>query len=231
MTNEEIRRELDTLVDKKYQEFHSGLCPGVDNILGVRVPTLRNFAKEIAKQENVEAYLETAANNSYEEIMLQGMVLGQTKQLTLESFFYYLKQFIPKINNWAICDITASGLKITKKYPQEMWQFLLPYLSSKQEFEVRFAIVMFLDFYIIPAYIEPVLVILNKIKHEGYYVKMAVAWAISIAYIHFPEQTMVLLQDNQLDDFTFNKALQKIIESYRVSDEEKQQMRKMKRKM
>ncbi|MFR2534383.1 MAG: DNA alkylation repair protein [Clostridia bacterium] len=231
MTNEEIRRELDTLVDKKYQEFHSGLCPGVDNILGVRVPTLRNFAKEIAKQENVEAYLETAANNSYEEIMLQGMVLGQTKQLTLESFFYYLKQFIPKINNWAICDITASGLKITKKYPQEMWQFLLPYLSSKQEFEVRFAIVMFLDFYIIPAYIEPVLVILNKIKHEGYYVKMAVAWAISIAYIRFPEQTMVLLQDNQLDDFTFNKALQKIIESYRVSDEEKQQMRKMKRKM
>ncbi len=74
-----------------------------------------------------------------------------------------------------------------------MWQFLLPYLSSKQEFEVRFAIVMFLDFYIIPAYIEPVLVILNKIKHEGYYVKMAVAWAISIAYIRFPEQTMVLL--------------------------------------
>lgn len=231
MTNEEIRRELDTLVDKKYQEFHSGLCPGVDNILGVRVPTLRNFAKEIAKQENVEVYLETATDNSYEEIMLQGMVLGQTKQLTLESFFYYLKQFIPKINNWAICDITASGLKITKKYPQEMWQFLLPYLSSKQEFEVRFAIVMFLDFYIIPAYIEPVLVILNKIKHEGYYVKMAVAWAISIAYIRFPEQTMVLLQDNQLDDFTFNKALQKIIESYRVSDEEKQQMRKMKRKM
>lgn len=229
MTNEEIKSRLLELADKKYQEFHSGLCPGTNNIIGVRVPVLRNFAKEIAKEENVKEYLQMNQAEYYEEVLLQGMLIGITKHLKIEEVFYYLKQFIPKIDNWAVCDITAAGLKITKKYPIEMWNFLMPYLSSKEEFELRFAIVMLLDFYITEEYIDQVLVILNQVKHTGYYVKMAVAWAISIAFIRFPEKTMNLLEKNQLDDFTFNKALQKIIESYRVSEDVKNQMRKMKR--
>lgn len=229
MTNEEIKSRLLELADKKYQEFHSGLCPGTNNIIGVRVPVLRNFAKEIAKEENVKEYLQMNQAEYYEEVLLQGMLIGVTKQLKIKEVFYYLEQFIPKIDNWAVCDITAAGLKITKKYPIEMWNFLMPYLSSKEEFELRFAIVMLLDFYITEEYIDQVLAILNQVKHTGYYVKMAVAWAISIAFIRFPEKTMNLLEKNQLDDFTFNKALQKIIESYRVSENVKNQMRKMKR--
>ena len=89
---------------------------------------------------------------------------------------------------------------------------------------------MLLDFYITPNYIERVLEIVNQVKHEGYYVKMAIAWAISICYIKFPKETMRLLQNNNLDIFTYNKALQKIIESYRVSEEKKEIIRAMKRK-
>lgn len=110
-----------------------------------------------------------------------------------------------------------------------MWEFLQEYLKSKKEFELRFAIVTMLNYYITEEYIESVLKILNNVKHEGYYVKMAVAWAISIAFIKFPEKTMKLLENNNLDDFTYNKSLQKIIESYQVDENTKQKIRTMKR--
>lgn len=227
MNNEEIRERIFELADGKYKEFHSSLCPNTNNIVGVRVPILRNLAKEIAKGD-FKTYLENAKDEYYEEVMLQGMVIGLAK-MNFEETCKYIIDFIPKIDNWAVCDITVSGLKITKKYKKEMWEFLKPYLKSKKEFELRFAIVMLLDFYITEEYIDKVLEILNNIKHEGYYVKMAVAWAISIAFIKFPEKTIELLKQNNLDDFTYNKALQKIIESYRVDEKTKQEIRRMKR--
>lgn len=227
MTNSEIRKKIEELADEKYKEFHGGLCPEVSGIIGVRVPLLRNIAKEISK-DDWKTYLDNAVDNSYEEIMLQGMVIGLSK-MNLEEFKYYLKRFIPKINNWAVCDTTIAGLKLTKKYPKEMLEFVQKYLKSDKEFELRFAIVMLLDFYITEEYIDDVLKILNNIKHTGYYVKMAVAWAISICFIKYPEKTMELLKNNNLDNFTYNKALQKIIESYRVDKRTKNKIRNMKR--
>lgn len=229
MTNKEIRDELEKLSDKKYKEFHTGLCPNSNEILGVRVPVLRNFAKQIVKEENIEKYLNDALDNSYEEILLQGMVLGLWKNITIEKFCEYLEKFIPKINSWAVCDISISGFKITKKNMKYMWQFLEKYLKSENEFELRFAIVMLLDYYITDEYIDKVLKILNNIKHEGYYVKMAVAWAVQVAFVKYPEKTMKLLENNNIDKWTYNKALQKIIESYRVNDEMKKIIRNMKK--
>ena len=227
MNNEEIREELFNLQDKKYKEFHSTLCPNTNNIIGVRVPKLRKLAKKIAK-EDIETYLKNAKNDYYEEIMLQGMVIGYAK-INFEQVTDSLTRFIPKINNWAVCDTTVASLKITQKHPKEMWEYLKPYIKSKKEFELRFAIVMLLDFYLTEEYIDEVLEILNKVKHEGYYVKMAVAWAISVAFVKYPEKTMKLLQNNVLDDFTYNKSLQKIIESYRVDEQTKQTIRKMRK--
>ncbi len=225
---QKITNKLFELRDSKYQEFHSALCPGTNNIIGIRVPVLRNVAKEIVRSDCKE-FLQYAENEYYEEIMLQGMVIGLAK-MELTERLTYLKHFIPKIDNWAVCDVTCAGLKFTKKHMEEVWDFLMPYFQSKKEFEIRFGVVMLLDFYITQNYIEKVLEILNQIKHEGYYVKMAVAWAISICYIKFSKETMKLLQNNQLDTFTYNKALQKIIESCRVSKESKEIIRAMKRK-
>lgn len=227
MNNEEIRKRIFELSDDKYKEFNSGLCPGTTNIIGVRVPILRNFAKEIA-MSNWKAYLENASNEYYEEVMLQGMVIGLAK-MDIKEFCNQLKSYIPKIDNWAICDVTVAGLKLTKKYPDVMWNFIQKYLNSNKEFEIRFAIVMLLDFYVTDKYIDKILEIANNTKNEGYYVKMAIAWLISVAFIKFPIQTMKLLKNNKLDDFTYNKALQKIIESYRVDENTKQKIRKMKR--
>lgn len=229
MTNKEVRRKIEELADEKYKEFHTGLCPNSNEIIGVRVPILRNFAKEIVKNEKVEAYLENAVDNSYEEILLQGMVLGLWKT-NVENFCTYLEKFIPKINSWAVCDVSVAGFKITKKNMEYMWLFIQKYLKSDKEFELRFAIVMMLDFYITEEYIEKVLEILNNVKHEGYYVKMAIAWTIQVAFVKFPKKTMKLLKNNNMDDWTYNKALQKIIESYRVEEETKKIVRNMKRK-
>ena len=228
MTNQEIRNKIEELSDEKYKKFHTSLCPNTIEIVGVRVPILRNLAKEIVKEGNVEEYLETALDNSYEEILLQGMVLGDWKT-PIENFAKYLEKFIPKINSWAVCDVSVAGFKITKKNMEYMWNFIQKYLKTKNEFEVRFAIVMMLDFYITEEYIDEVLKILNNIKYEGYYVKMAVAWAIQVAFVKFPEKTMKFLENNNIDNWTYNKALQKIIESCRVDDKTKKIIKNMKR--
>lgn len=225
---EDIRKQLFSLADEKYRRFHSSLCPGTNNIIGIRVPVLRSIAKEIVKG-NWADYLQHADNKYYEEIMLQAMVMGLAK-MDLEKRLTYIRKFVPKINNWAVCDVSCAGFTFTKKYLEKVWEFLKPYLNSNQEFEIRFGVVMLLDYYITRDYITEVLEILNQIQHEGYYVKMAIAWAISVCYIKFPEQTLTLFQNNNLDTFTYNKALQKIIESNRVTKGEKEKIRVMKRK-
>lgn len=223
----EIREKIFELADQKYKEFHSGLCPNANNIIGVRVPDLRNLAKTIAK-EDWRNYLANAENKYYEEILLQGMVIGLAK-MEIQERLKYVKEFVPKIDNWAVCDISCGGFKFAKKEPEIVWNFIQNYLKSEHEFEIRFCIVMMLDHYIDQEHISKILEILENVHHEGYYVKMAVAWAISIAYIKFPKETMNVLKHSKLDDFTYNKALQKIIESYRVSKEEKIIIRNMKK--
>lgn len=224
--NEEIRSKLFNLSEDEYRNFHSKLCPNTENILGVRLPLLRNMAKDLAKN-NWEAYLNNPYNEYYEEIMIEGLTIGYIKT-DINTRLKYIKRFIPKIDNWAICDSFCNNLKFTKKNLNEVWEFISTYLSSNKEFELRFAIVMMLHYYINEEYIDRVLHILNDINHEGYYVKMAVAWAISFAYIKFPHKTLVFLKNNNLDSFTYNKSLQKIIESTRVSKEDKDSIRSMK---
>lgn len=224
---EEIRKELINLADEKYRNFHSNLCPGVENILGVKLPILRKIAKNLSK-EDYNDFLSNEDTKYYEEIMIEGLTIGYLK-IDNESRFKYIKNFIPKINNWAVCDSFCNNLKFTKKNINEVWDFILPYTTSENEFDIRFAVVMMLNFYMIEDYIDKVLNILNNIHHDGYYVKMSVAWAVSFAYIHFPEKTLAFLKNNNLDNFTYNKSLQKIIESNRVSKEDKDLMRSMKK--
>lgn len=225
---EEIRNHLFEMQDKKYQEFHSGLCPNADNIIGVRVPMLRDYAKKLVKQYSTDELLKNIGKDYYEEIMLQGMIIGLSKD-NLEVTLKRIQQFVPKIDNWAVCDVFCGGLKITNKYKKEVWNFIQQYLKSNKEFEIRFGLVMILSYYIDKDYLKQDFEIFNNIKHEGYYVKMAVAWAISICLIKFYDATIEFLNNSNLDKFTHNKSLQKAIESYRITKEQKEELRKMKR--
>ena len=225
-----IKKDLINLADSKYKKFHSNLCPGTNNILGVRVPVLRNYAKEISKDNNLEELLKMIDDEYYEEIMLQGMLIGLEKNISFEKLEQYIKAFVPQIDNWAVCDVFCAGLKITKKYKKEMNILIKEYLKSNNEFEVRFAIVMILDYYVEEEYLKKDFEIFDKTKLDKYYVKMSVAWAISICLIKYYDETYEYLKNNRsLDMWTYNKAIQKAIESYRITNEQKEKLKKMKK--
>ncbi|OPJ61932.1 DNA alkylation repair protein [Clostridium oryzae] len=227
--NDDIRISLFNLCDEKYKTFQMKLCPDNKNIIGVRLPALRKIAKSIAKGKWKE-YLKSAQNDYFEEIMLQGMVIGYI-DVEIEERLKLITYFVPKIDNWSVCDSFCSGLKFVKKSRECVWEYLETYINSKEDFRLRFAIVMMIFYFIEDEYIDRVLQIVDGIKHEGYYVKMAVAWAVSICYVKFPEKTMEYLKNNSLDDFTYNKSLQKIIESFQVDKDTKTLIGRMKRNL
>lgn len=213
--------------DQKYLQFHQKLIPNVDNLLGIRVPLIKSIAKEIAKG-NWQQYIPLVECRYYEETMLNGLVIGNIKA-NLDIVLPLIKAFIPKIDNWAVCDSFCASLKITNKYKNEMFEFLQEYLQSNEEFKLRFAVVMLMDYYIDDENIDQLLNIFNNVKHDGYYVKMAVAWALSFCFIKQREKTLTFFQHNNLDNFTYQKALQKTVESNRVCDEDKLLIRQMKK--
>ncbi|MEG1704987.1 MAG: DNA alkylation repair protein [Clostridia bacterium] len=217
---------LESISDSKYLSFHKNLVPGINNILGIQIPKLRLIAKEIAKG-NYMQYFKVAKYNYYEEIMLQGLVIGYIKEdylVTLE----LIKSFVEHIDNWAICDSFCTKFKCIEKNKENFLIILKEYIQTKEEFKIRFAVVMFMTMYIDKNYIDEILSILNNISNEGYYVKMGVAWCLCECFIKFEDKTMKLLKDNNLDKFTYNKTLQKIVESFRISAETKQIIRGMK---
>lgn len=223
-----IKEQLELQREPEFQKFTASLLPGVKHILGVRLPALRKMAKQLAKGD-WQSYLRTACDDSYEEIMLQGMVLGYAKG-DLQEKEPFLRSFLPKIDNWSVCDSACSSLKLAKAQPQEFWDFLSEYLRSTREYDVRFALVQMLDYYVNDDYLERVLQAIDSVDLPFYYVQMAQAWAVSICYREFPERTLPFLKKNHLDDFTHNKSLQKITESLKVAKEDKEFIRTLKRK-
>lgn len=229
MTNEEIRSFLvEHADDNGFREFTTGLIPGTDPILGVRLPVLRELAKRLAK-EDWRSYLAGASDETYEEIILQGFVIGYARA-EIEELLTYAKAFIPKIHDWSVNDGFCSTFKIARKHRETVWDFLMQYRESESEFEQRVVAVMLMDHFLVDDYIDRVLTVWDSLKHEGYYCKMGVAWGIATAYAKFPKKTHAFLGDNHLDDFTYNKSIQKMLESYRVSDADKEVLRGMKRK-
>ncbi len=228
MNVENVRKTLLALADEDYRIFHSKLVPGTENILGVRVPELRKLAKKLVKEDWRE-YFEAAPDMYYEEDMLRGFMVGYGR-MDIEERLDKVREFLPSIHNWAVCDCFCSTLKFTEKNREKVWEFLQPYFLSDKTYELRFASVMALDYYVLPEYAPAVFRYFDEMKSGDYYVQMAVAWAVSVYYVHLPEMTEAYMRENLLDDFIYNKSIQKICESYRVDKETKARLRSLKRK-
>lgn len=225
--NIQIRKQMEQLAEPEFQQFTAKLLPGVEHILGVRLPLLRRMARQIAKGD-WKTYLCHASDDSYEEVMLQGMVVGYARG-DLQEKREFLERFIPKIDNWSVCDSACSTIKLAKSQPEEFWEFLQQYLNSREEFQIRFGLVQLLDYYVNEKYLPRVLEAVQQVYQEAWYVNMAQAWAISICYREFPEATLPVLKKNSLNDFTHNKAIQKITESLKVSGEKKELVKTLRR--
>lgn len=223
----EIKEELLLLTDEKYREFHSGLLPGTENIMGVRIPALRSIAKKAVKKD-WRSYFKEGTFGTYEEIMIRGMMIGYAR-MEKEERKHLLDEFVPMIDNWAVCDCCTSTYKFMQKDQEEWFSYLQGQIREGTEFSVRFGVVALMDYFIQEKWIDKVLALYDSISHDGYYVKMGVAWGISMCYVKFPEKTERFLEENHLDAFTQNKSIQKIRESYRVPKEEKEALKRLKR--
>lgn len=230
---EKIRERLLGFAEEDFKEFNQKLIPGVEHVMGVRLPAMRKLAREAAK-EDFRSYLNEARDavgpaSFYEEVMMQGLILGYAK-MEQEEHAAYLDEFIPKIRNWAVCDSCVTGYKFMETEPEFWFDYLLKFRDSREEFELRFMIVAMMSHFVDSAHIDEILRCCNEIRHDGYYTKMGVAWTVQVCYVKFPEKTRHFLETDTMDDFTHNKAIQKIRESYRVSREEKEELNPLKRR-
>lgn len=214
--------------NKDYQTFSKKIMPDADEMLGVKMPVLHKIAKEIYRNENWPEFLQKKDCQFWEEVMLQAMVIGEIKDKP-EKILKFVKDFIPKINGWGVCDGFCSGLKFTKNNQEMVWEFIQPYFNSKYEYEKRFAYVMMLNYFLTDKYIDKCIEHIDKFSDERYYAKMAAAWALSICYIKYPQKTLNYLKKSNLDKWTYNKGIQKICESLRVDKKTKNYLKTLKK--
>lgn len=228
MKYEDFLNELYSLQDLKYKEFHSKLITS-DKLIGVRTPELKRIAKVIARS-NYKQFFKENRHELYEEILVHGLVLGYLK-LDFHELKPLIDAFITYINNWAICDTTVANLKVYKKNKTKdiVFNEIKKYISDDNPWINRFGYVLLLEYFIDEKYIDNIFELCENYKDE-YYVKMAIAWLISMCYIKYKGRTLTFLKKHKLDVWTHNKAIQKIIESNRVVEDDKKMLRGLKRK-
>lgn len=204
-----LREELFKLKDEKYRDFQIKLMPTVDKntVIGVRIPELRKLSKKLENNDFGWDY--------YEEKMLHGFYIG-AKNMPFESRIKLLEEFIPMIDNWAVCDSACSSMKFINKNREKFFEFLKKYMYSKDEYSLRFVCVILMSYYIDDEYIDFVLDYYSNLKSDYYYVKMAVAWDLSVAFVKYQEKVLPLLESKNLSNDVQNMTISKIRDSYRV---------------
>lgn len=223
---EYIQDNLRLLADGKYRDFHSKLMPGVnkEKVLGVRVPVLRKFAAEVSKREDVEEFLVALPHKYYEENNLHMFVLENMKDY--DTCMKYMENFLPYIDNWATCDCRPP--KAFEKHKEELLLKIKKWINSGETYTVRFGVNMLMRYYLDedfkPEYLEWV----SSIKSEEYYVRMVVAWYFATALAKQYKTALTYIENKALEKWTHNKTIQKAVESYRISPEQKEYLRTLK---
>lgn len=218
--------------DSKYKEFHLKILTKDQEerdkiqLIGVRTPILKKLAGEIFKG-NWEEFLSMDKKDYYEESIIRGFVVGKIKNI--DDLIKYTKLFVNEIDNWAICDLFISNSIVIKKNKEKYLDFIKTYENTHNPWEMRFLLISLLGHYIEKDHLEYIFQLLEKSELDHYYVRMGMAWLISIIYIKFPSQAQKYLKSNNLSKWTNNKAIQKIRESLRVSPEEKEHVKQYKK--
>ena len=222
-----IQDKLRILSDEEYRIFTSKTIPNIDigRILGVRVPDIRKLAKEIKDEVYIEEFLDELPHYYQEENLLHGLMLS-TKYKDIDTLLAKIDIFLDYADNWIVTDIMSP--KLFKKYPDKAYEYILKWISSGQEYKIRFGVVSLLQFYLDDNYDKKILTVVKKIKSDDYYVKMAIAWFYSFALIKQYDDTIKIFEKKELDKWVHNKSITKATESYRISDEVKDYLRSLK---
>ena len=210
-------------VDEQYAKFHSSLVPDT-KIRGVRIPVLRKIAKEFTKYDD---FLGNITLDNYEAISVACYYIGLTTK-DLNTLKIRLNYILPHINNWAVCDTFVNSLKLLKKKSVEFYPFLCEYLKSDNDFVCRFAIVCLMNYCLNDQTVNNIFQQVVPLQGRSYYLDMAIAWLVSVAFVKNRTQTLKLLQSKTLTKEVQNKSISKICDSFRVDDSDKLIVKKLK---
>ena len=218
-----LRQQLFALADPEYKNFHCSLIPTVDRdtVIGIRTPVLRKFAGDFAKIEDSATFLKKLPHRYYEENNLHGFLLERIKDYDV--LIEELNRFLPYVNNWATCDMISP--KIFKKHLPELFEQILIWLKAKDTYTVRFALGMLMKFYLDGAFEPAHPELVSNLRSGEYYIDMMAAWYFDTALAKQYDAILPYLEQRRLDPWTHNKAIQKAIESRRITPEQKEYLR------
>lgn len=222
----EIQKELFQLQDKEYRQFHSSLIPTIDPdlVIGVRTPELRKLAKRLGNEKDISIFLGTLPHTYYEENNLHAFIISEYKDYA--ACIEALDAFLPYVDNWATCDMMVPGV-LKKDLPKTMDK-IREWLSSEKTYTIRFGLGMIMRFYLEDAFDTEYLTMAASVTSEEYYVKMMIAWLFATALAKQYKATIPFIEQRCLEPWTHRKAIQKAIESRRITEEQKQYLRTLK---
>ena len=222
---EESEKQLFEMQDLKYRDFHSKLLPGIDKetIIGIRTPMLRKFTKEFAKMPEAEAFLRDLPHRYYEETNMHMMMVSWIKDY--EKCLEEVKRFLPYVNNWATCDLPAP--KCFAKHKEKLLSEVRNWIASGETYTVRYGIGMLMNFYLDEDFRPEYLKLAAEVRSEEYYVNMMLAWYFATALAKQWEATIPYIEERCLSEWVHRKTIQKAVESYRITPEQKVYLRNL----
>lgn len=225
-TEKYVRDRLFALQDLKYRDFHSKLMPTVEKelVIGVRTPELRKFAKEFSKTDMAEDFLNTLPHKFYEENNLHAFLLCEIKDFDL--LIARMNEFLPFVDNWATCDMMRP--KIFAKSKEKLLPEIEKWMQSDKTYTVRFGIEMLMIHFLEEGFDISIPQKVAEIRSDEYYVKMMIAWYFATALAFQYEKILPFIENKSLDPWTHNKAIQKAVESYRITREQKEYLKRLK---
>ena len=226
MITEEIQKELFSLQDVKYRDFQAGLIPNLspDIFIGVRTPELRKYAKALAKRQEIDEFLTALPHRYFDENQLQGFIISEIKDF--DRCVGEVNRFLPYVDNWATCDQMSP--KVFKKHRNQLIDRIKGWISSGETYTVRFGVGMLMEHYLDEDFDPSYLELAADIRSTEYYVNMMTAWYFATALAKQYDAAVRYIENHRLDQWTHNKAIQKAIESRRITDEQKSYLRGLK---
>ena len=223
MIIDEIRKELYMMQDEKYRDFQVKLIPTVqpDTVIGVRTPMLRKYAGKLLKREDVSAFLDDLPHMYFDENQLHAFIISGIKDY--ERCISEAIRFLPYVDNWATCDQMSP--KIFKKHRKELLENIELWLSSKDTYTVRFGIGMLMEHFLDEDYDIKYPEMVASVRSEEYYINMMIAWYFATALAKQYETVLPFIENKRLSPWTHNKAIQKSVESNRITPEQKEYLR------
>ena len=223
--NDIIRKKLLEMGDDNYREFSSSLMPTIDKsrVIGIRIPLLRKYARSLV---DFDGFLDSLPHQYFEENNLHAFLIEREKDF--DKCIKMLDAFLPYVDNWATCD--SMKPKILKSEPEKLLTHIKTWIASKEVYRVRYAINLLMSFYLDENFDDSFLGLVSDVKSDEYYINMMRAWYFATALFKQYDKTVVYLENRLLDVWTHNKTIQKAVESYRISDEQKQYLKTLRRK-